>query len=138
MIEKGQYIRVKDIFVQKNDTQEKWWKDFEQTNIMKRWESLIFFQCIFYWKKRFSPKTLLTWHFPKKYFAVQVSRTLNSNCAAGTMKVDDRPELPPVQRAHIFYLQPRSYWKYLFFFFQPYYWGPIIFPVQFSIASGCM
>lgn len=84
---------------------------------MKRWESLIFFQCIFYWKKRFSPKTLLTWHFPKKYFAVQVSRTLNSNCAAGTMKVDDRPELPPVQRAHIFYPQPCSYWKYLFFFF---------------------
>lgn len=67
-------------------------------------------------KKRFSPKTLLTWHFPKKYFAVQVSRTLNSNCAAGTMKVDDRPELPPVQRAHIFYPQPCSYWKYLFFF----------------------
>lgn len=32
---------------------------------MKRWESLIFFQFMFYWSKGFSPKTLLMWQFSK-------------------------------------------------------------------------
>lgn len=67
-LNRGQYIRVKDIFVQKNDTQEKWWKDFEQTNIMKRWESLIFFSVHILLKETIQSKDLVDVTFSKKIF----------------------------------------------------------------------
>lgn len=52
----------------KNDTQEKWWKDFEQTNIMKRWESLIFFSVHILLKETIQSKDLVDVTFSKKIF----------------------------------------------------------------------